>query len=60
VQVDTTTTYSAGALWFALLFVNAALAAALDRPRLPYFLWSIIFGPFVTMFLAIAGKKTAL
>ena len=52
------TTYSVGAVWFALLFVNAALAAALDRPRLPYFLWSLLLGPFVSMYLAFSGKKT--
>jgi len=51
--------YSAGGVWFALIFVNTALAAALDRPRLPYFLFSIFFAPIVSIVLAIAGRKYA-
>jgi len=59
-NVDVTTfSSSVGSVWFALIFVNTALAAALGRSRLGYFLFSIFFAPIVSIVLAIAGRKLA-
>ncbi|QEO10526.1 antitermination protein NusB [Protaetiibacter larvae] len=50
---------SLGGVWFSIVFVNTALAAALDRSRLGYFLFSLFFAPIASLVLAIAGRKTA-
>lgn len=56
--VATSTDYlSTGAAWFTLVFLNTALAAALNRSRLLVFLVSIVLAPLVTVYLAIAGKR---
>ncbi|GAA4181913.1 hypothetical protein [Gryllotalpicola koreensis] len=48
-----------GTVWFFLIFANAALAAALGRSRLLVGMCSVILGPLVTVYLAIAGRRLA-
>jgi hypothetical protein len=56
-DISAQTGASLGAVWFSIVFVNTALAAALGRSRLGYFLFSLFLAPLVSLVLAIAGRK---
>jgi len=53
------TWYFAGGSWLILVFINTALAAALGRSRIGYFLFSLLFAPVVTVVLALIGRNEA-
>lgn len=42
--------------WGTLVLINAALAAIDGRSPLKYFFGSLIFGPFVTLLLAVTRE----
>jgi hypothetical protein len=56
-DISAQTGASLGAVWFSIVFVNTALAAALGRSRLGYFRYALFLAPHVSLVLAIAGRK---
>lgn len=46
-----------GSAWLFIVFANTAIAAALGRSRLWYFLISLFLGPIATIILAVWGRN---
>lgn len=49
------TTYALG--WGSLALINAAIANADGRSPIKYFLASLLFGPFITLVLAVTREE---